>query len=304
MDRSVEKQLAARAVALGRALDGAGLVELCDLLRSPSAEVRRLAASAIGKLAGLADPGQAVSALLPLLRDRHGQVRQYTVKALCAYGTAAQPALADLRDLAVNSAEKPYNRRDAGLAVGVIEEALRIAADQVGHKCQRCSAAVTADEYARSRKSFQRVFCDKCFDEVYLDRRNFDTKVDLNKTIRTQDGTLVQSAGERDIADYLARRHIIFRYDERIRIVEGYAVRPDFYLPEFDVYIEYWGMDTADYKIGMLKKQKLYQQEGKQVVSLYPSDLGRLADILGAKLSRYVHGPGIGGAEGSQARSP
>jgi len=26
------------------------------------------------------------------------------------------------------------------------------------------------------------------------------------------------------------------------------------YLPELDLYIEYWGTDTADYKIGMLKK--------------------------------------------------
>ena len=29
------------------------------------------------------------------------------------------------------------------------------------------------------------------------------------------------------------------------------------YLPELDLYIEYWGTDTADYKIGMLKKHKL-----------------------------------------------
>jgi hypothetical protein len=37
-------------------------------------------------------------------------------------------------------------------------------------------------------------------------------------------------------------------------------------------HIEYWGMDTADYKIGMLKKQKLYQQEGKKLISLYFSE--------------------------------
>jgi hypothetical protein len=31
-------------------------------------------------------------------------------------------------------------------------------------------------------------------------------------------------------------------------------------------------MDTADYKIGMLKKQQLYQQRGKKLLSLYPED--------------------------------
>lgn len=70
--------------------------------------------------------------------------------------------------------------------------------------------------------------------------------MDLQKTIRAKDGTLVQSDGERLIAEWLQAQGIEYRYDERFRIVEGYAIRPDFYLPEFDVHIEYWGMDTID----------------------------------------------------------
>lgn len=64
-------------------------------------------------------------------------------------------------------------------------------------------------------------------------------------------------------------------------------MRPDFYLPELDIYIEYWGMDTADYKIGMLKKQQLYQQEGKRLISLDPSDKPRLDGVLRAKLALF-----------------
>ena len=82
MDRATEKSLAARAVALGKAGDGAALPELVGLLDLPSAEVRRLAASAIGKLAGLADSATAVAALALRLRDPHPQVRQYAIKAL------------------------------------------------------------------------------------------------------------------------------------------------------------------------------------------------------------------------------
>jgi len=174
-----------------------------------------------------------------------------------------------------------------------IRESTRIAAKQVTHLCQRCAAEVSADEYARSQKAFQRVFCDKCFDEVYLDRRNFDTRVELNKTIRTNDGTLVQSDGERLIAEFLHARNIVFRYDERFRILDGYAIRPDFYLPELDVYIEYWGMDTPDYKIGMLKKLKLYQQEGKRLISVHFSEKDRLIEVLADKLSRYIRIPGV-----------
>ena len=50
-------------------------------------------------------------------------------------------------------------------------------------------------------------------------------------------------------------------------------------LPEYDVYVEYWGMDTTDYKIGMMKKQKLYQQQGKRLISLYPEDKASMRKI-------------------------
>ena len=288
MDRAHEKKLCERVVALGNSGDGNVAGELIDSLQSPSAQVRRLSASALGKLAGLADAPTVTHALQPRLRDDHPQVRQYAIKALCAYGAAARDALADLRDIAANATEKEYNRRDATKAVSVIEEALRIAEQQAEHRCQRCAAKVDGDEYARSQRAFQRVFCDKCFDEVYLERRNFDTKVELKKTIRAKDGTLVQSDGERKIAEFLDRHGIEYRYDERVRIIDGYAIRPDFYLPEFDLYIEYWGMDTVDYKIGMLKKLKLYQQQGKRVISLYREDKPHLEEVLKKKLSPHM----------------
>jgi DNA-directed RNA polymerase subunit RPC12/RpoP len=288
MDRSIEKRLSDRAVAIGRAGDPSGLAELIVLSKAESPLVRRLAVSAIGKLAGLADAKSAVSSLRPRLPDPHPQVRQYAIKALIAYGADSGVVLHDLKDIIANPAEKDYNHRDAEKAVSVISEALRIREKQAEHRCVKCNAAINADEYARSMKAFQRVYCDKCFDEVFLKRRNYDTEVELNKTIETRSGTLVQSDGERIISDYLHANGISFRYDERIRLIEGFAIRPDFYLPEYDVYIEYWGMDTLDYKIGMMKKQKLYRQEGKKLISLYFKDKGRLTEILEDKLTGFM----------------
>ena len=273
---------------MGNSADAGAFTELTELTRSDSARVRRLAASAIGKLAGIVTAGSAVDALLPLLDDPHPQCRQYAAKALGAFGTAAAKALPDLRDMLHNPTEKDYVKRSVIAAEKTIREAIRIEEQQAVRQCQRCGVYVTADEYARSQRAFQRVFCDKCFDEVYLERRNFDTKVELKKTIRAKDGTLVQSDGERRIAEYLNSNNIVYRYDERMRIIEGYAIRPDFYLPEFNLYIEYWGMDTIDYKIGMLKKLKLYQQEGKQLISIYREDKPCLEDVLKKKLARYM----------------
>ena len=288
MNITNERKLASHVKQLGESANAGVFQELADFAHSESPLVRRLAASALGKLAGIVDSTASVDLLRPLLTDKHPQVRQYSAKALGAFGLAAGCSLEDLRDMYSNPEEKDYVKRSVAASGKIIRRAVDISEKKRKHKCSRCSVAVNADEFARSQKAFQRSYCDKCFDEVYLKRRNFDTKVELNKTIRTNDGTFVQSDGERRIAEWLANNNIAYRYDERFRIIEGMAVRPDFYLPEFDVYIEYWGMDTADYKIGMLKKQKLYQQEGKKLISLYPYDKNKINAVLKEKLEIYT----------------
>jgi len=255
MDRQLEKRLSERAVAIGREAETAAFGELLELLQSSSANVRRLSASALGKLAWMGvDQAAAVAALASVMQsDPHAQARQYAIKALKAYGAASRACLCDLRDLAHNPSEPDYVRRDAEAATGFIEEALRIAAAQAEHRCQRCNACVTADAFARSQQAFQRTFCDRCFDEVFLERRNFETQVELNKTIEAQDGTVVQSQGERRIADWLTSH----------------------------------GLDTPQYKMSMYKKQLLYQQEGKRLTSVYPRDLSSLDALLTTKLSLF-----------------
>jgi len=289
MDRQLDKRLSERAVAIGREGETTAFTELLQLLGSPSANVRRLAASAVGKLAWMGvDQAAAVAALAPVARhDPHPQTRQYAIKALKVYGRVAREYLHDLQDMACNPAEKDYIQRDAAAAAAFIEEAVRIAASAAERHCQRCNARVTADEYARSQQTFQRVFCDRCFDEVFLERRNFETQVEINKTIEARDGTVVQSEGERRIADWLTAHGIAYRYDAKFRIIAEFQIRPDFYLPELDVYIEYWGLETPQYKMSMYKKQTLYQQEGKRLISVYPQDLPGLDRLLMAKLRLY-----------------
>ena len=99
------------------------------------------------------------------------------------------------------------------------------------------------------------------------------------------------------LAEFLEREGIAFVYDERFRIAEGEVVRPDFYLPEFDLYIEYFGMDTPDYLARAEKKRILYQRAGKKLISLSFLDDAHLIDTLREKLSHHFR---IGG-DGSRA---
>jgi len=287
MRYATEKQLAAHAKTLGEGTDGDALSELIRLTQSPSPLVRRIAASSIGKLSGVAETTAAVAALRPLLGDTHPQVRQYAAKALGTYGCAAAPVLPALRDMLRNPAESDYVKRSVTAAGLLIKTALEIAGRHTAQTCRRCGKAVAPDEYARSQRFFERTLCDVCFDQTATERRNKETRIEDQKHVRTVDGTLVQSDGERRIAEWLVSHGIVYRYDARLRIIEGFQIRPDFYLPEYDVFIEYWGMDTPRYKAGMYLKQDLYMHSGKRLISLYPEDKTRLDDTLGAKLAQF-----------------
>ncbi len=181
------------------------MVQYCQ---SESALVRRIAASALGKLAGVVDAEKAAAVLRPMLADAHPQVRQYAVKALSAFGAAASSALPVLRDMFRNPLEKDYVKRTVKSAGVVIKDAVAMDEKTKVRTCMRCGKVVEADEYARSRRFFQRTLCDVCFDHTATERRNFETAVEDKKQIRTLRGTLVQSDGERRIAEWLERHKI------------------------------------------------------------------------------------------------
>lgn len=280
--QAAAEQARKRAVALGEAGDAGAVGELIALCRHAGPTVRRAAASALGKLATSDAVRKAAPALCELARDPHPQVRQYALLALGKIGDEA--ALSVLRDAANRPGGPDYVLAAALRALDQIEAAIRTRSAYAPVACSRCGRQTTADEHRLSESQFQRVYCSACFDAVFIERRNFDMKVQNQKTILAADCTVVQSQGERRIADWLSAHGIDYRYDDKFQIIQGFAVRPDFYLPRYDVYIEYWGLDTTDYKIGMLLKRKLYQQEGKKLISLYPADLPHLDTKLAAAL--------------------
>jgi len=277
------EQARRRAVELGETGNAQAITELIGLCRHCGPTVRRAAASALGKLSTTEGIREAVPILCELARDAQPQVRQYALLALGKIGD--EKGLPALRDAANRPAGPDYVLSAALRAIEQIEAAVRKRVEFGPSACSRCGGAATDDERRVSERQFQRIYCNKCFDAVFIERRNFDMKVQNQKTILAADRTVVQSKGEKRIADWLGAKGIEYRYDDKFQIIQGFAIRPDFYLPRFDVYIEYWGLDTTDYKIGMLLKQKLYQQEGKRLISVYPGDLSALDAKIASALT-------------------
>jgi hypothetical protein len=112
----------------------------------------------------------------------------------------------------------------------------------------------------------------------------------------TENGTIVKSYSEKIIADYLDEINLQYEYEPIIHYV--YA-RPDFYLPEHDVYVEFWGLIDAEephlrrrYEKSMKRKMAIYHKNNIKFISIYPRNLENLdwifkkkfEDVTGYKL--------------------
>ncbi|TET19324.1 hypothetical protein E3J74_07105 [Candidatus Bathyarchaeota archaeon] len=115
----------------------------------------------------------------------------------------------------------------------------------------------------------------------------------------TARGEEVRSLAERRIADYFMRNNIDYVY-EKDAIAKGLFFdskisTPDFYLPDYDVYVEYWGLVDADdnwtrerYTRSMKRKMAIYYRNNIKFISLYPRNLENLDWIFRRKFKKVT----------------
>ncbi|HLC73760.1 MAG TPA: hypothetical protein VJH20_03950 [Candidatus Nanoarchaeia archaeon] len=106
---------------------------------------------------------------------------------------------------------------------------------------------------------------------------NIIYEIKLRYWIKTETKNDIQfkSNGERDIADYFSKKKIKFIYEPKLTLKSPIPLKPDFFLPEFDVYVEYWGRWNIDFNYKQecrIKKEQYIKGEIK-LVELYPDNL-------------------------------
>ena len=99
---------------------------------------------------------------------------------------------------------------------------------------------------------------------------------------RTADGRWVRSKSEKIIADWLYAHNIRYEYERQLTS----GVTCDFYLPDTDTYVEYWGKDDATYRRHRTEKEQFYSKHGFRLLSLDESDLKHIDDILRSELGQ------------------
>ena len=97
---------------------------------------------------------------------------------------------------------------------------------------------------------------------------------------RCKDGHYVRSRAELLIDNWLLNEKIVHIYEKQVLFNNGEKRICDFYLPEYKVYIEFWGMNDNYYLERKQEKTNLYKKEKLELISLEDKDLENIDDIL------------------------
>lgn len=112
-----------------------------------------------------------------------------------------------------------------------------------------------------------------------------------NKTKKTKDGRNVRSLSEKIIIDYFFDNYIRVIYEKTIPYInekgEEASLHPDFYLPDYDLYIEFNGLTNKHYLKKKEYANKIYEQKGYKVVILESQDIDDIEGTLSRILEKY-----------------
>jgi len=114
-----------------------------------------------------------------------------------------------------------------------------------------------------------------CFIDIFITSRDIPFKIMHNIESKIKETFNYRSIGERKIADVLDKYHIDFKYEKPALIQDEHNLQriwyPDFYLPEFGLYLEYYGLTgNHNYDNSILKKDSAYHKNGLDVIPVYP----------------------------------
>lgn len=116
-----------------------------------------------------------------------------------------------------------------------------------------------------------------------------DSVFGYRKGLYTDRGDKVLSSGELIISNWLYSHNLDYVYD---KLLPNSNFRCDFYLPQLNIYIEYFGLNGVSfYDEVMYKKIKFYKDNNLKSIQIFPSDNIKCildTSLLNNKLDGYI----------------
>jgi hypothetical protein len=104
---------------------------------------------------------------------------------------------------------------------------------------------------------------------------------------RALDGDVTDSYGERQVDDWL-HKHVSYKHLYRYSLErEGQHISCDWYIPEIDLYIEYWGI-TGGERSQLPFKHKFYEDNSLKAIDVHEDELHLLDSVMPARIKRAV----------------
>lgn len=105
-------------------------------------------------------------------------------------------------------------------------------------------------------------------------------------TLKTKSGVMVRSQYEQRCADFFNEHNIDFQY-EPLMLLGGRQYRPDFYLPDYKLFVEICGYGHFPfYSERQRQKQQVYEKYGMKAIFIKYSGRGSLEKILEEELAK------------------
>ena len=111
---------------------------------------------------------------------------------------------------------------------------------------------------------FKRYIIDFLVDRIHVRHPQVDTIYPNQKYYTSLNGNKVRSKSEQYICDWLYRHNINYIYEPKIDL-SGFAFRPDFFIPEANLFIEH----VSNLSSGMELKEKVFKDSGRTMVKTF-----------------------------------
>ncbi len=112
-----------------------------------------------------------------------------------------------------------------------------------------------------------------------------------NKAKKANNGVWCRSLSEKIILDYLFDKNIRVIYEKSIPYInekgEEKELHPDFYLKDYDLYIEFNGLTNKSYLKMKNYVNKIYEEKGLRVEVLESDDINDIEKTMERLLSKY-----------------
>ncbi len=111
-------------------------------------------------------------------------------------------------------------------------------------------------------------------------------KLNFERKYETLSGANVRNRSEKRIADFLHKKNITFEYEKKLRL-NNRIYYPDFFLPDFNVYIEFFGWcHIPEYQSKVNEKISTYRENNIKCIYLYHKGSKYLEENLERKLKK------------------